>query len=108
MQRAIASSLLSLTVVVTLLWGGCISCSQFFMFQTGEKSCCNKSGQCERPTKNAPTTDCRQMPLEPQGFASAHADLAAVGLIAEVVDLSPVLSSFRIDMRRETRTVEHS
>ena len=41
-------------MVLTLVWGGCISCPQFFMFPKVEKSCCNKSGQCERPEKKAP------------------------------------------------------
>ena len=41
-------------MVATLLWGGCISCPQFFMFpsaEKAEKSCCQKNGQCERPTR---------------------------------------------------------
>jgi hypothetical protein len=48
-----------------------------------KKSCCNKAGQCERPSKSTPLKECRQMPLEPHGFASAHAELAAAISTAE-------------------------
>jgi hypothetical protein len=30
--RSIAGSVLSLFVVATFLWGGCVSCEQYFMF----------------------------------------------------------------------------
>ena len=65
--RGIASSVLSLLVVATFLWGGCVSCEQFFMFPRKQQNCCNKSGQCERPGKNSPkpeTRDCNRLPLE--------------------------------------------
>src|SRR5262249_32223044 len=54
MVRTVSSSLLSLLVTATLMWGGCVSCEQYFMFAGKQKSqsCCNKSGKCERPGKN--------------------------------------------------------
>ena len=73
--RTLANSLLSLMMVVTLMWGGCISCPQFFMFPSAKKSCCNKSGQCERPVKTAPLKECKQIPLELQPSAHIHFDL---------------------------------
>jgi hypothetical protein len=75
--RAISSSFLSLLLLATLLWGGCVSCPQFFMFPKAEKDCCNKAGQCERPSKTAPVKECKRMPVETHGFASVHAELAA-------------------------------
>jgi hypothetical protein len=58
--KAFSSSVLSLLMIVTLLWGGCISCPQFFMFPSKtEKSCCQKNGQCERPGKTAPVKECK-------------------------------------------------
>lgn len=75
MLRVISSSLLSLLLVATMLWGGCVSCPQFFMFPKAEKSCCNKAGQCERPSKTAPAKECKRMPFESQGHA-AHVELA--------------------------------
>jgi hypothetical protein len=50
--RTIANSLLSLLVLATFMWGGCVSCAQYFMFPGKQlRSCCNNSGQCERPAK---------------------------------------------------------
>ena len=80
MLRVVSSSLLSFLLVVTLLWGGCISCPQFFMLQTAEKSCCNKAGQCERPSKTAPVKECKQMPLEAHSFISLAVDFSADNL----------------------------
>jgi hypothetical protein len=91
--QALSSSTLSLLMVATLLWGGCISCPQFFMFPTtakAEKSCCQKKGQCERPTKTAPAKECKRMPLEAQGFASADAQLAVVAVLPATIELAPV------------------
>ena len=68
MIRTIASSLLSLVVVATFLWGGCVSCEQYFMFPGKHqlRSCCNQSGRCERPGKNPSKPekqDCNRLPL---------------------------------------------
>jgi hypothetical protein len=71
--RLIASSVLSLFLVATFLWGGCVSCEQYFMFPVKHTPCCNKSGQCERPGKNSPKPekqDCNRLPFERTG--SAH------------------------------------
>jgi hypothetical protein len=89
--KSIYTSLLSFLMVVTLLWGGCISCPQFFMFPQAEQSCCEKDGQCKRPAKTDPIKECRQMPLEPAaGFASAHAELAAVAAVPTAIVILPV------------------
>lgn len=90
------------------MWGGCISCPQFFMFPTVEKSCCKKSGQCERPAKTAPVKECKRMPLESQGFASAHAELAAA--VMTTGDFLPVLviALPPVAIYTETPQVEHS
>jgi hypothetical protein len=65
--RGLANSALSLLIVATFLWGGCVSCEQFFMFSAGKQSCCNKAGKCERPGKNSPKPekqDCNRLPLD--------------------------------------------
>jgi hypothetical protein len=105
--RTFTSSLLSALVVVTLLWGGCISCSQFFMFTAVEKNCCDKAGQCKRPTKSAPVKECKRMPLEPQGFAAAHSELAAA-LVSSEIPVVPVLAGSLMTVRHEAAPVEHS
>jgi len=89
---AISSSLMSVLMVLTLLWGGCISCSQFFMFpKLVEKSCCNKSGQCERPDEKEPVKECTKMPIDAQGFASVHAGVAVAIENAEPIFVEPTL-----------------
>ena len=109
MLKALSSSVLSLLMVVTLLWGGCVSCPQFFMFQVeAEKSCCNNDGQCERPTKTTPSKECKRMPLEPQGFASAHADLAVAGVVTTAVTDLSVLEACSAAPHPEAPVSEHS
>ena len=106
MLRTLTSSVLSALVAVTLLWGGCISRPQFFMFPTAAKSCCNKDGKCERPTKSAPVKECKRMPFEPQGFSSAHGELAAA--VIEEALVMPVLDGPSTAVYRDTAAVEHS
>src|ERR1051325_9559306 len=48
------------------MWGGCVSCEQYFMFPGKHQSCCNKSGQCQRPGKTPTKSekrDCNRLPL---------------------------------------------
>jgi len=91
--RSVSSSVLSLLLVMTLMWGGCVSCPQFFMFPKAAKSCCNKSGECERPTKTAPVKECKKMPLESQGLISAHAEAALAILTGESMLAAPVMDA---------------
>jgi hypothetical protein len=59
-----------------MLWGGCISCPQFFMFPGAKKDCCG-SGRCEKSKSqnSAPNKECKRMPLEPAASAHVQADL---------------------------------
>jgi hypothetical protein len=92
--RIIANSLLSLLVLTTFMWGGCVSCEQYYMFPgKKQQSCCNSSGKCERPGK-APTKtakqDCNRLPLGPGGVPHLVPPPAALpSLVAAVVQLSP-------------------
>lgn len=98
MLRSVYSSVLSLLLVVTLFWGGCVSCPQFFMFPKADKSCCNKAGQCERPTKNAVAKECKRMPLESQAFASMDVSLAALPASMEPVAIAALVSTRHRDL----------
>lgn len=96
MLKAIASSVLSLFVVATFLWGGCISCEQYFMFPGKRQPCCNKSGQCERPDKKSPKPekqDCNRLPFDRTASAHVVPVLAALpaSIAPEVFQLSPAL-----------------
>ena len=44
-------------LMATLVWGGCVSCPKFFMFSQDVKSCCKKSGECEKPMKPQPVNE---------------------------------------------------
>jgi hypothetical protein len=81
--RVFASSLLSLLLIVTLFWGGCISCEQYFMWP-GAKGCCAPDGHCK--TKKAPTNqdsdrECKQIAFDHQKSIDHHVELPAVAAV---------------------------
>jgi len=101
--RGIANSLLSLVVVATFLWGGCVSCEQYFMFPGKHQQCCNKSGQCERSSKKLPKPekqDCNRLPLE--RTKTTHVPLPAVlpAAIAPAVEqfYAPLLQAWAFEI----------
>jgi hypothetical protein len=79
--RALSSSLLSLLLVTTLLWGGCVSCEQYFMFGQPH-GCCNPDGHCKRkaPVKDGSGRDCKQIAFDHQKGIDLHFDLPVVTL----------------------------
>ena len=74
--RAFASSLLSLLLLTTLVWGGCISCEQYFMFG-GAKSCCSPNGHCKTKTSPSQNSDreCKQIAFDHHKSVDFHIDL---------------------------------
>jgi hypothetical protein len=95
-------------MVVTLLWGGCISCPQFFMFSKAKSSCCEKDGQCKRPSKSTTGKQCQQMPLSPAGADSVHVDLPVVAIATESVFVD-MLPAFQPDwIRLQQFAASHS
>jgi hypothetical protein len=46
-MRTVANLGLSVLLVAVLLWGGCISCSQYFQFSASH-GCCDPVGHCRR------------------------------------------------------------
>jgi hypothetical protein len=72
----------SLLLVVSYLWGGCISCQQFFMLPGSKGHCC-EARRCKNPAKKStdrtgsqtPSQDCQTMPLERSLAAHSHSDL---------------------------------
>jgi len=81
---AFSNSCWSLLLVVSYLWGGCISCQQFFMLPGGKGHCC-EARRCKNPAKKSTDRtgsqtapqDCQTMPLERTSVAHSHSDLAA-------------------------------
>jgi hypothetical protein len=80
-RRAFASSLLSLLLLVTLVWGGCISCEQYFMFG-GAKSCCSPNGHCKTktpPSQNS-NRECKQIAFDHHKSVDLRIDLPIVAV----------------------------
>lgn len=82
-RRALASSLLSLLLITTMMSGGCISCEQYFMFQ-GSKGCCDPDGHCKRkaPAKESSAgRECTQIAFDHQKSIHLQVDLTAVAVV---------------------------
>jgi hypothetical protein len=81
-HRTLASSLLSLLLLTTFVWGGCISCEQFFMWP-GVKSCCGGNGQCKTKKSQSSQTgrECKQIAFEHQKSVDLHVDLPVVAIV---------------------------
>ena len=88
MLRALPSSFLSLLVVTTLIWGGCISCEQYFMWP-GARGCCAPDGHCKTktPTQQNSGRECKQIAFDHQKSIDLHIDLPVVAVVA--FDLAP-------------------
>jgi hypothetical protein len=88
-----------LLLTATLLWGGCLSCAQYFMSPVAVAGhCCKPSGECRKaPNSSSPAKDCAI-----QAFALAQTvvtpDHAAVLLASAVAapDSVPVLTPSQI------------
>ncbi|HZQ53249.1 MAG TPA: hypothetical protein VFB14_13685 [Bryobacteraceae bacterium] len=80
MLRRAANLLLSLLLVATLLWGGCIVCPQFFQSPVVKKSCCDPTGHCKR-TKTDPSQQqklCQFQQLKLEGKVKPPVPFVAV------------------------------
>jgi hypothetical protein len=95
LPRAFASSLLSLLLTLTLLWGGCISCEQFFMWP-GAKTCCQPNGHCktkDAPARQTSNRDCKQIAFDGQSSAVGLLDLPAITVFKIDVPVRAVRAS---------------
>lgn len=80
MLRALASLLFSLLLLTTLVWGGCVSCEQYFMFGPS-RGCCNPDGHCKGKVPHTNSSrDCRQIAFERQKGMDLHCDLPAIAV----------------------------
>ena len=64
--KTVTSSALAVLLVATLLWGGCLSCSQFFMLPTsGLQHCCKATGHCRGkvPAHSSSSRECAIQPI---------------------------------------------
>ena len=85
MLRAIANSFVSILLAVTMLWGGCISCPQFFMLPGADTNCCDDTGRCKKKPQEPPTEkQCQTMPLELQPSGGVHSPLIPIAEVEEI------------------------
>ena len=96
MLRSICNSLLSILMVATMLYGGCVACSQFFMFPTAKEDCC-KAGRCQKSQQNTSTKECKRMPLELHGLA--HFDPPTAEVTAVTPELEPPTATLAEPLR---------
>jgi hypothetical protein len=82
-QRAFANLLLSLLLLASFAWGGCISCEQYFMWP-GAKGCCAPDGKCKTKTPPSSQTrrECKQIAFDHQKSVDFHVDLPVVAMTA--------------------------
>src|SRR5580692_4763363 len=75
--RSVANFGLSTLLVAVLLWGGCISCSQYFAFTASHK-CCDPVGHCRKdPVK----TTCSIQPMDVPSTVHVIAPDSAVAAV---------------------------
>src|SRR5581483_6820704 len=94
-------------MLITLLWGGCIACPQFFMFPTAKKDCC-KAGHCQRSkSQKTSPAECKRMPMEVSSAMHLLSGASPALAVASVGLLQPPLRIQRITADLFT-PVEHS
>lgn len=84
MARALSLALLPL-VVLTLLWGGCVSCSEFFMFDHSH-ACCQKDHECVVSTLGDVHAAPAAVPAPEPGEMIAPVEIAAA---VDIVAIPP-------------------
>jgi len=106
MRRAFASSLMSLLLLGTLVWGGCISCEQYFMWP-GAKGCCSPDGHCKTktPKPQSSSRECKQIAFDHQKSVDLHIELPVIALVKIVV---PVPMALALELRHGSNLIEPS
>jgi len=70
-------------MLATLVWGGCISCNEYFMWP-GAKSCCAPDGHCKTkkpPTKHDTGRECNQIAFHNKKSIDHHIDLPIIAVV---------------------------
>ncbi len=112
MLRSVTSSLLIGIMTLTAMWGGCVSCPQFFMLPGADsaKDCCEKDGRCKRDSETQQETrkECHQLPLDVQESGAHHSQLASTPAV-EPVTASDLATIMRLGPARlEASPHDHS
>lgn len=105
MPRRIAIFGVTFVLMAALLWGGCLSCAQYFMLlSAGNQACCHSAGKCgESAPKTHSLAQCQVQPASLSDTTSKVAPSYAAFLPSQfnsVGMLRPVmLSSFEFNLR---------
>jgi hypothetical protein len=97
--RKIANCAMTLMLLVTLLWGGCLSCAQYFMFPgLTAKDCCAPSSHCKNRPAPASASDCniQAVAMTHQQAIPDHAanlTAAATPVLSAVVPVGPAVAA---------------
>jgi len=95
--RAASNSFPALLLFASYLWGGCISCEQFFMLPGSKSDCCHRD-KCNKAPKQSkperPLQDCQTMPLEQISGAHSFAELA-IALAGVAIDNDAGVQDFQ-------------
>ena len=92
-MRTLANVGLCLVLLATLLWGGCLSCSQYFMFPGSGGGCCDPSGHCGHVPKPPAPNDCHIQPLTVTKTFTATVDLASLPVSAVPVTIAVIVDA---------------
>ena len=96
LRQAAIRYVMSALMTITLVWGGCLSCSQYFV--SPMKACCDPHGSCNRkPGTPKSTRECNLQPAVP---ASAKAPEAAIQVSLASAILPSELAQFATSNRR--------
>jgi hypothetical protein len=106
MREALASSLLSLLLLASLVWGGCISCEQYFMWP-GAKGCCSPDGHCNRktPAPQNSNRECKQIAFDHQKSVDLHVELPFIAVVK--IDL-PIRTAEALERYPNANLIEPS
>ena len=80
--------------MASYLWGGCISCEQFFMLPGSKSDCCDRNKCKKSPKQSKPERsqqDCQTMPLE----QASGSHLAGIAPPSVAVDIDSDLRVFQ-------------
>jgi hypothetical protein len=104
--RKIAICGMAVLVTATLLWGGCLSCAQYFMFPSiSAKTCCAAPGSCKRtPSKPSPEEECR---IQPLALAKAPATPERASTLPSIAVLPAQVSASTVTLQLDLRRRAH-
>jgi hypothetical protein len=96
--RKMATCVLAIMLTATMLWGGCLSCANYFMVPSiSAGDCCAPTGHCKE--KNKPTTPSSQGECWIQAVAPAKAGPLvphAPVLFSNLIPLTVPLTAFAV------------